>query len=247
MAFANFRSGHGFDPEDHDYQSAGGLLGLLRQAMQQEALPKGSDLGAGSNPTFRQLSSRYGNPQGLFGRLLAVQAAQGLPDDGSSGALPFAPNIGSSLPLRSSSPRPSISEPPTQLAAAAKSMLPPNKPTLTYGSGPLPKADGRVGGAITRPYSRPPNATTPKQRAARQGEPCTNCGTIAPKMYANHIDPLVVEYYRNGTIDTAKMRSPDAVNAQCPTCSARQGGFLSNFSKAMRRQLGLEEPGDDSN
>jgi hypothetical protein len=38
---------------------------------------------------------------------------------------------------------------------------------------------------------------------------------------------------------TANMRSIEAVNAQCPTCSARQGGFLSNFSKNMRQLLGF--------
>jgi hypothetical protein len=58
-------------------------------------------------------------------------------------------------------------------------------------------------------------------------------------MYANHIEPLVQQYYRTGTIDTAQMRSLDAVNAQCPTCSARQGGFMAGFSRFMRNLLGL--------
>ena len=92
---------------------------------------------------------------------------------------------------------------------------------------------------ITEPYSRPSNATTPEQRAAVQGQPCVVCGATEPKMYANHIDPLVQQYYRTGTIDTTQMRSLEAVNAQCPTCSARQGGVLSNFSKSMKQFFGF--------
>jgi hypothetical protein len=92
---------------------------------------------------------------------------------------------------------------------------------------------------ITAPYSRPPHATTRKQRASAQGKACVNCGRVAPRMNANHIDPLVVQYYRTGAIDTASMRSVEAVNAHCPTCSARQGGLLSNYSKSMKQRLGL--------
>jgi RHS repeat-associated protein len=93
---------------------------------------------------------------------------------------------------------------------------------------------------ITTPYSRPSNATTLEQRSAVQGQPCVDCGMVAPRMNANHIDPLVEEYYRTGAIDAANMRSLDAVNAQCPTCSARQGGFLSNFSKSMKQFFGFQ-------
>jgi len=31
------------------------------------------------------------------------------------------------------------------------------------------------------------------------------------------------------------------VNLQCPTCSARQGGYLSNYSKTMKRLYGFDE------
>jgi hypothetical protein len=58
-------------------------------------------------------------------------------------------------------------------------------------------------------------------------------------MRANHIGPLVEEYYRTGTIDQKKMRSLAAVNAHCPRCSAQQGGYLSNYSKAMKKLLGF--------
>ena len=93
------------------------------------------------------------------------------------------------------------------------------------------------GDAANQPYSRPTNATTPAQRASVQGQPCVDCGQGGP-MNANHIDPLVVQYYRDGTIDTLQMRSLNAVNAQCPTCSAIQGANLSRFSRFMRSILG---------
>jgi hypothetical protein len=99
--------------------------------------------------------------------------------------------------------------------------------------------DSPVRPNITKPYSRPPNASPRRLRISVQGQPCAECGTIAPKMYVNHIEPLVQEYYRTGTIDTDRMRSPDAVNAHCPTCSARQGGILANFSKSMKALFGL--------
>jgi hypothetical protein len=99
------------------------------------------------------------------------------------------------------------------------------------GSGPQP--------TITKPYSRPSNATTPEQRASVQGQPCVDCNAAKPKMHANHIDPLVEEYYREGEIDQSRMRSPGAVNSQCPTCSNRQGGFLSNYSRRMKQRLGV--------
>jgi hypothetical protein len=106
-------------------------------------------------------------------------------------------------------------------------------------SGPNGEFGGSVVPIITKPYSRPPNATIRRQRVSVQGQPCVTCGVVHPKMYANHIEPLVQQYYRTGTIDTAQMQSLNAVNAQCPTCSARQGGFMANFSKFMKDLLGL--------
>ena len=94
--------------------------------------------------------------------------------------------------------------------------------------------------AINEPYSRP-NVNTAKQRASVQGQPCESCGQVAPRMNANHMDPLVVEYYRTGKIDVPRARSVEAVNPQCPTCSARQGGYLSNFSKFMKRLYGFDK------
>lgn len=93
---------------------------------------------------------------------------------------------------------------------------------------------------ITKAYSRPSGATMQAQRAAVQGQPCVDCGNIAGRQVADHVDPLVKEYCRTGSIDLQRMRSIDAVQPQCPTCSARQGGELSHYSVQMRKQLGLE-------
>jgi hypothetical protein len=101
-------------------------------------------------------------------------------------------------------------------------------------------SDDLIRPSITKPYSRPANATTQGQRADVQGRPCATCSTLATRMNANHIEPLVEEYYRTGAIDMEKMRSLDAVNTHCPTCSARQGAYLSAFSKRMKQLYGLK-------
>lgn len=104
-------------------------------------------------------------------------------------------------------------------------------------------ADGELtseaaeGPAIAKPYSRPSGATTSAQRAAVQGRPCVDCGQTTERQVADHIDPLVNEYYRTGSIDLERMRSLDAVQPQCPTCSARQGAELSRYSVRIRNEL----------
>jgi RHS repeat-associated protein len=90
-----------------------------------------------------------------------------------------------------------------------------------------------------KPYQRPNNATTKAQRDSVQGQPCATCGATGQKNYADHKEPLVMEYYRTGSINKTNMRSPDAVQPQCPSCSNQQGGWLSRFSKLMRGLLGL--------
>ena len=87
------------------------------------------------------------------------------------------------------------------------------------------------------PYKRPNNATTKAQRESVQGKPCVECGKLAEKMIADHKKPLVVEYYETGTIDKSKMRAIESVQPQCPTCSAKQGGRLSQYSKEQKRKL----------
>jgi RHS repeat-associated protein len=93
------------------------------------------------------------------------------------------------------------------------------------------------------PYARPSGATTAAQRAAVQGQPCVACGAITETQVADHISPLVQEWYDTGTIDTTGMRSVSAVQPQCPTCSAAQGGQMSWYSRYMRDLVfGNDEP-----
>jgi hypothetical protein len=93
---------------------------------------------------------------------------------------------------------------------------------------------------ITEKYQRPNGATTKAQRESVQGKPCVDCGTTTKRQVADHKEPLVQEYYRSGTIDQKNMKSIDAVQPQCPTCSAKQGGMLRGFSMEMRRAFGID-------
>ncbi len=45
------------------------------------------------------------------------------------------------------------------------------------------------------------------------------------------VTPLVKEHYQTETIDKVKMRSNDAVQPQCPSCSSKQGAEMSQYSK----------------
>ncbi|WBS02106.1 DUF6531 domain-containing protein [Pseudoduganella sp. SL102] len=76
-----------------------------------------------------------------------------------------------------------------------------------------------------------------QQTASVQGKACVVCGATDPKMVADHIDPLVVEHYRTGTNDVAHQTSVAAVQPHCPSCSRRQGGMASAFSKCMGSKL----------
>jgi len=67
-----------------------------------------------------------------------------------------------------------------------------------------------------------------------------DCGTVPERAVADHKTPLVREYYETGRVDLDRARSLDAVQPQCPTCSARQGADLSRYSREQRRLLGLE-------
>jgi RHS repeat-associated protein len=86
-------------------------------------------------------------------------------------------------------------------------------------------------------YKRPSGSTTPEQRANAQGKPCSKCGQTEPQMKANHKDPLVKQHYRDGKIDTQKMRDPSATNSHCTHCSASQGGHASKYSKEMKKKI----------
>lgn len=93
---------------------------------------------------------------------------------------------------------------------------------------------------ITKAYARPNNATTAAQRASVQGKPCVDCGAQGTKMVADHKIPLVQEYYQTGKVDKIKMRGLDSVQPQCTTCSNKQGGRLSNFSKQQKKKHGFD-------
>ncbi len=86
-------------------------------------------------------------------------------------------------------------------------------------------------------YKRPNNATTPAQRASVKGKECVTCGKKSSKMVADHKTPLVQEYYRTGTIDKTKMKSLEAVQPQCSTCSSKQGAEMRKYSQEMKRRI----------
>ena len=92
---------------------------------------------------------------------------------------------------------------------------------------------------IAAPYARPNNATTPAQRASVQGQPCVDCGAVGGTQRADHKTPLAVEYYSTGQIDKQKMKSLDAVQPQCATCSNKQGAALKVYSDQQRKKHGL--------
>jgi filamentous hemagglutinin len=86
--------------------------------------------------------------------------------------------------------------------------------------------------SVNEPYERPSGATTIAQRASVQGFPCPDCGATG-NMVANHINPLVVQYYTQGYLNPEEYTSLEAVGPQCPSCSAAQGGVLSNWSQQV--------------
>jgi RHS repeat-associated protein len=90
----------------------------------------------------------------------------------------------------------------------------------------------------TAPYARPSGATTTAQRESVQGKPCVKCGAMTDRQVAGHREALVKEHYETGTIDKQRMRSKDAVQPECPTCSAREGADMSRYSREMKKELG---------
>lgn len=104
----------------------------------------------------------------------------------------------------------------------------------------VPSADFVPNPNITEKYTRPSGAgPTAAQKDSVQGKPCVDCGAITSKQVADHKDPLVVQYFREGKVDVKKQSQLDAVQPHCPSCSASQGGQLGAFSKKMNNELGL--------
>ncbi|HHY0363484.1 TPA: RHS repeat domain-containing protein, partial [Vibrio cholerae] len=93
---------------------------------------------------------------------------------------------------------------------------------------------------VTEKYTRPSKAgPTKAQKASVQGKPCVDCGAITPKQVADHKDPLVVQHYREGSVNIQQQRQIDAVQPHCPSCSNVQGGQLGVFGKKMKEYLRL--------
>ena len=93
---------------------------------------------------------------------------------------------------------------------------------------------------IKEKYSRPSSAgPTAEQKASVQGKPCVDCGDVTPKQVADHIEPLVVQYYKDGEVNISDQRKIEAVQPHCPSCSNTQGGQLGAFGKKMKKDLGL--------
>jgi hypothetical protein len=114
-----------------------------------------------------------------------------------------------------------------------------NKKDVSRGISNVPGDDFVPNPSASKPYSRPSGAgPTSAQRVAVQGKPCVECGKVTPKQVADHIDPLSVQHYRDGAVDIAKQTKLEAVQPHCPDCSAKQGGFLSAFSKRMKSLFG---------
>jgi RHS repeat-associated protein len=107
-------------------------------------------------------------------------------------------------------------------------------------AGDTAKAADAISGLPAEAYRRPSGATTRAQRETVQGQPCVGCGKVDGKKYADHKDPLVKQHYEGGGIDKRKMRDPKGVQAHCPTCSNRQGAEMSRYSRAKRKELGLD-------
>ena len=82
-----------------------------------------------------------------------------------------------------------------------------------------------------------PNATTRAQRESVQGKPCAKCGNQTERQVAGHKEALVKEWHGTGTIDKVKMRSIDAVQPECPTCSSQEGAEMSRFSRSMNETI----------
>jgi hypothetical protein len=60
-------------------------------------------------------------------------------------------------------------------------------------------------------------------------------------MYAGHKTALVKEHYETGTINREQMRSVDAVQSECPTCSNRGGAVLSRYSREQKALHGFDQ------
>jgi len=198
---------------DHIAGTVGGLLNIV---------PETANIG---NRIFNAVSGHFGGPQ-------LEEAPLIQPDEHAS-------QLGISLGTQAQ-----VAIPLAEVAAEARAVgLAGEVGAATRGAATEGEAAGARAGAtephpsVTTPYKRPSGATTAEQRASVQGKPCVDCGKVESKMVANHKTALVKEHYQTGKIDKANMRSVDAVNSHCTTCSAKSGGHLSHYSKQMKEKL----------
>jgi RHS repeat-associated protein len=93
------------------------------------------------------------------------------------------------------------------------------------------------------PYKRPTHATTDAQRSAvnQTGASCITCGATQGPFNADHKTPLAVEFLSTGVIDKTKMRSVEAVQSQCKTCSNIQGGKLRQVTQKANKTVKREK------
>ncbi len=74
------------------------------------------------------------------------------------------------------------------------------------------------------PYKRA-TETTAAQRASVQGKACVDCGAVTPRQVADHIDPEVVQHFREGKVDVAAQRKVEAVQPHArPVLRSRADG-----------------------
>ncbi len=87
------------------------------------------------------------------------------------------------------------------------------------------------------PYKRPNNATTEAQRKAvnQPNAKCATCGTTQGPFVADHKTPLAIEHITTGTVDKKKMRSLNATQPQCNSCSLDQSVKVRAASKAANK------------
>jgi hypothetical protein len=115
-----------------------------------------------------------------------------------------------------------------------------NEGAATFGAASVGDVGTAARPVITRPYVRPRGTPTAAQRASVQGQPCVDCGVTMSRQVADHITPLVREYYETGVINLQRAKSLESVQPQCPTCSARQGAAMSRYSIEKREEYGLD-------
>lgn len=81
----------------------------------------------------------------------------------------------------------------------------------------VPEKSFVLGDNVAGPYVRPVGAgPTAAQKASVQGKPWVDCGVLSKNQVADHIDPLVAQHYRTGSVNIQQQSSLGAVQPHCP-------------------------------